>query len=247
MTKIPLAVVTGASRGIGLEIARRFLENNVATVMISRNPARLEASRHGLLESTPGLSASSLFALKCNVADQTSVDEVWEEINSLGHVHYLVNAAGIAVDGLLVQAKRNDIEAVLNTNLFGTISMCKAASKVMLRNRKGSIVNISSVVGVSGNEGQSIYAASKAGVIGFSKSLAKELASRGVRVNSVSPGFIETDMTAHLSDAKRAHYISRIPLGKFGHPQDVAEGVMYLLDAPYVTGQNLVIDGGLLA
>ncbi|CAG8454507.1 10539_t:CDS:2 [Acaulospora morrowiae] len=202
----------------------------------------------------------------CNVGNPEDVEKVCEDIAKLGNINYLINAAGtmsyavglgissnktnnalgITCDGLAVKLRKQDILDTIQTNLLGTIYMCSKIAKHMIKQKQGGcIINISSVVGIHGNVGQSIYAASKAGIIGFSKSLAKELGSRNIRVNVIAPGYIETDMTAGIPDDKRKEIRSNTTLNRFGKPEDVAIAALYLAKARFVTGQTLIVDGGL--
>lgn len=160
----------------------------------------------------------------------------------LGPINYLVNAAAINRDGLLLRTKTEDMVSQIHTNLLGTMLTCKAAVKSMIQQQGGAIVNIGSVVGLKGNSGQSVYSASKAGVVGFSRALAKEVARKQIRVNVVAPGFVHTEMTAHLAEEELK---KAIPLGRFGDPHEVAHAVLFLLESPYVTGSTLIVDGGL--
>lgn len=182
-------------------------------------------------------------ALSCDVAKEQDVQSTFEEIEkNLGPVNFLVNAAGINRDNLLVRTSAEDMLCQLQTNLLGSMLTCKAAVKTMIKQQGGSIVNIGSVVGLKGNPGQSVYSASKGGLVGFSRALAKEVAKKKIRVNVVAPGFVHTDMT---KDLKEEHLKSNIPLGRFGDPLDVAHAVLFLLESPYITGHALVVDGGL--
>lgn len=182
-------------------------------------------------------------ALSCDVAKEQDVQSTFEEIEkNLGPVNFLVNAAGINRDNLLVRTSTEDMLCQLQTNLLGSMLTCKAAVKTMIKQQGGSIVNIGSVVGLKGNPGQSVYSASKGGLVGFSRALAKEVAKKKIRVNVVAPGFVHTDMT---KDLKEEHLKSNIPLGRFGDPLDVAHAVLFLLESPYITGHALVVDGGL--
>lgn len=181
-------------------------------------------------------------AFSCDVAKEENVQHTFEEMEKhLGPVSFLVNAAGINRDSLLVRAKAEDMISQLHTNLLGSMLTCKVAMKMMIQ-QGGSIVNVGSVIGFKGNVGQSVYSASKGGLIGFSRSLAKEVARKKIRVNVVAPGFIHTDMTKHL---KEEHFKKNILLGRFGEALDVAHAVVFLLESPYITGHVLVVDGGL--
>ncbi|XP_006061884.1 3-oxoacyl-[acyl-carrier-protein] reductase isoform X3 [Bubalus bubalis] len=182
-------------------------------------------------------------ALSCDVAKEHDVQNTFEEIEkNLGRVNFLVNAAGINRDNLLVRTSTEDMLSQLHTNLLGSMLTCRAALKTMIKQQGGSIVNVGSVVGLKGNSGQSVYSASKGGLVGFSRALAKEVAKKKIRVNVVAPGFIHTDMTKGLNEELLK---KNIPLGRFGDALDVAQAVVFLLESPYVTGHVLVVDGGL--
>ena len=188
-------------------------------------------------------------AVQCDVADEAAVADTIKKIQEkFGSVDILVNNAGITRDGLLMRMKSDDWNAVINTNLTGVYNCTKGVTKMMMKQRSGSIINMTSVVGETGNAGQANYAAAKAGVIGFTKSVAKELASRGIRVNAVAPGCIDTDMTAVLSDAVKEEMIKTIPLGRTAAPEEVAQAVVFLASdrAGYITGQTLNVDGGMV-
>lgn len=230
-----ICAVFGGSRGIGKAVAELLARKGCHLAIIARN---LEVAQN----TARGLGAGHL-ALSCDVSREQEVQHAFEEIQrNLGPINYLVNAAGINRDGLLLRTKTEDIVSQIHTNLLGTMLTCKAAVKSMIHHQGGAIVNIGSVVGLKGNSGQSIYSASKAGIVGFSRSLAKEVARKQIRVNVVAPGFIHTEMTAHLEEdeLKKA-----IPLGRFGDPHEVAQAVLFLLESPYVTGSTLIVDGGL--
>ena len=240
-----VAVVTGASRGIGKAIAVK-LASKGATVVINYNGSRERAEEvKNEVESAGGKAV----IIQCNVADFDACKEFIETvIKEQGRIDILVNNAGITKDGLLMKMSEEDFDAVLDTNLKGAFHTIQAVSRQMLKQRSGRIVNISSVVGVSGNAGQANYAASKAGIIGLTKAVAKELGSRGITVNAVAPGFIDTDMTQSLPEKVVEATLAQIPLGKFGEPEQVANAVAFLAseDAGYITGQVLHVDGGMV-
>lgn len=230
-----LGVVFGGSRGIGCAVAQLLAQRGHRVVVVSRN---LEAAR----ATANSLPAGDHVGISCDVSNEQDVQRAFEAITKThGPVGYLVNSAGINRDALLMRSKSEDLVSVLHTNLLGSMLTCRVALRSML-SKGGAIVNIGSVVGVKGNAGQSVYSASKAGLEGFTRSLAREVASRNVRVNLVAPGLIRTDMTAGLKEEVEGR---RIPLGRFGRPEEVAQAVLFLLETPYVTGQVLLVDGGL--
>lgn len=236
-----VALVTGASRGIGRAIAASLAEGGARVAIVSRSADRAA-------EAAGGLPGSGHAGFACDVADAAAVGALVERIEQdLGSLDILVNNAGITQDNLLLRLKDEDWDRVLDTNLKGAFNTVRAAARGMMRRRDGRIINITSVVGITGNKGQANYAASKAGLIGLTKSTAKELASRGVRCNAVAPGFIETEMTDSMTDAARTELASRIALGRLGTPEDVASVVRFLAGpgAAYITGQVIVVDGGL--
>ncbi len=239
-----VALVTGASRGIGAAIALRLASEGAAVVV------NYAGSRDAAVSVVDAIVAGGgrAIAVQADVTDPAACTGlVQSTIDAYGTLDILVNNAGITRDGLLVRMSDEDWDAVLTTNLTGVFSMTRAAAKVMMKARTGSIVNISSVVGIAGNAGQANYAAAKAGVIGLTRSVARELASRNVRCNAVAPGFIETDMTAKLTDAQREAIASGVALGRFGSGEDVAAAVAFLAsdEGSYVTGQVLAVDGGM--
>ncbi|MDX9731990.1 MAG: 3-oxoacyl-[acyl-carrier-protein] reductase [Bdellovibrionales bacterium] len=235
-------IVTGSSRGIGAGIAQ-WLANEGAAVVVTYSSN--EASAQKVVQALPG-SGHSCFAL--NVADEASVDAFFSKVLEAGPIHGLVNNAGITRDQLILRMKADEFDAVIATNLRGTFLCARAAVKAMFKAKtKGSIVSITSVIGEMGNAGQSNYAASKAGVEGLTKSLAKEVASRGIRLNCVAPGFIATEMTDVLTEDQKAKIQSGIPLGLLGETEDIAASVAFLLsdEARYITGHTLSVNGGL--
>lgn len=238
------AIVTGASRGLGRAIAIGLAEDGYNIVInYAGNTAAAEETKAAV--EAHGVQA---ITVQGDVSDKAAVDAlVQTAIDTFGSVEVLVNNAGIVRDKLMRRMKEEDWDAVLNTNLKGVFLMTQAVSPYMVKARRGAIVNISSIVGEIGNRGQANYSAAKAGVIGLTKATAKEFASRGVRVNAVAPGFIETDMTAVLSDAVKQQLVADIPLGHMGQPEDIAEAVRYLVSdrARFVTGAVLDVNGGM--
>ena len=239
-----VAVVTGASRGIGKAVAIR-LASEGAAVVINYNGSKDRAEEvKKEIEAAGGKAEIK----QCNVSDYAACEEMFKEIIAeFGSVDILVNNAGITRDGLLMKMSEEDYDAVLDTNLKGTFNCIRFVTRTMLRQKSGHIINMSSVVGIAGNAGQANYAASKAGVIGLTKTAAKELASRGITVNAIAPGFIETDMTAVLSDKIREATAAQIPMGHFGAAEDVANLAAFLASdqAKYITGQVIHVDGGM--
>ncbi len=239
-----VVVVTGSTRGIGAEIAREFARRGARVVVSGRNEERLRQMEQELREM--GAEAIGV------VADVGKMDQAQHLINraveEFGRVDVLVNNAGITRDNLLMRMKEEEWDQVIETNLKGTFNCIKSVTRQMMKQRAGRIINITSVVGQMGNAGQANYAASKAGIIGLTKSVAKELASRSITCNAVAPGFIETDMTAVLSDEVVASLKAQIPLGRLGNVSDVARVVAFLAseDASYITGQVVNVDGGMV-
>lgn len=240
------AVVTGGSRGIGRAICVRLAKMGM-NVIFNYNSGEAAAQETVALCKEAGVEA---YALKADVSNEESCVAFVGEALELagGRIDVLVNNAGITRDGLIMKMSEQDFDDVLNVNLKGCFYMSKAIAKVMLKQRSGKIINISSVVGISGNAGQTNYAASKAGVIGFSKALAKELASRKINVNVVAPGMIETDMTGVLNDAVKEKMLEAIPFHSAGKAEDVANAVAFLAgeESNYITGQVLCVDGGMV-
>ena len=238
------AVVTGGSRGLGRAVCLELAKGGANVVLCY---AGNEAAAGETVAACETLGAKAL-AVRCDVAKADEVKALMDAaVQAFGRIDILVNNAGITRDGLLMMMKEDDFDAVINANLKGAFLCMKAVSRLMMKQRWGRIVNLSSVVGLRGNAGQVNYAASKAGVIGMTKSLAKELATRGVTVNAVAPGFIDTDMTAAMPQAAREATLASIPMGRMGAPEDVAKAVAFLAsdEAAYVTGQVLAVDGGM--
>ncbi|XP_056134009.1 carbonyl reductase family member 4 [Lampris incognitus] len=232
-----LAVVCGGSRGIGRAVSHLLAAKGCRLAVVSRNQDTAQAT-------VASLNGADHMAFSCDVSKEHGVQMTFETIQkTCGNISYLVNAAGINRDGLLLRTKPEDMVALLHNNLLGTMLTCKAALRSMLLAQDAAIVNIGSVVGLKGNVGQSVYSASKAGLEGFTRSLAKEVASRNIRVNLLAPGFIHTDMTAGLREEEMVR--AATPLGRFGKPEEVAQAVLFLLESSYITGQVLVVDGGL--
>jgi len=239
-----IAVVTGAGRGIGRAIALKFANAGADVICISRTAENSEKVANEI--RALGRKA---WAFAVDVADSNAVTTAAEKILAdCGKVDILINNAGVTRDGLLMRMSDSDWDAVLDTNLKGAFLLTKAFFRVFAKQRAGRIINISSVIGLIGNPGQANYAASKAGLIGFTQSVARELASRGVTVNAIAPGFIETDMTAKVNDDLKANILKQIPMGKFGTVEDIAEAALFLASpqARYITGQVLTVDGGMV-
>ncbi|KIL44853.1 3-ketoacyl-ACP reductase [Jeotgalibacillus soli] len=240
-----VALVTGASRGIGREIALQLARNG-ANVAVNYSGSQEKAEQVAKEIQEMGRKA---FVIQANVADTDQVQGMIKQtIDELGKIDILVNNAGVTRDNLLIRMKDDEWDDVMSINLKGVFLTTKAVSRSMMKQRSGRIINISSIVGVTGNPGQANYVAAKAGVIGLTKTTAKELSSRGITVNAVAPGFIETDMTDKLTVEIQDEMKKQIPLARFGQPEDIANVVVFLAsdDASYMTGQTLHVDGGMV-
>ena len=238
-----VAVVTGASSGLGQQFARALSEQGCDVAILARRKERLEEFSKELKQN-----GQDCLPVSCDVTDEESIkNAIKVVVDHFGKIDILVNNAGITKDNLIGRMKDEDFDAVIDVNLKGTFYMMRGVSRLMLRQRAGRIINMSSVVGVMGNAGQVNYSASKAGVIGMTKSLARELASRHITVNAVAPGMIETDMTGAMSDAVKEKVVENIPFKEMGKPEDIAETVAFLAGdgARYITGQVLCVDGGM--
>ena len=235
-----IAIITGAAKGIGYEIARLFAENDIKVMAVDIDSKSLE-------QLATKIDVETMIA---DVTDEESVKEVVNKtIDKFGSLHILVNNAGITSDALMIRMKTEQFERVIDVNLKGTFLMSRMAARHMMKNRYGKIVNISSVVGINGNAGQVNYSASKAGIIGMTRTMAKELGSRGIRVNAIAPGFIETDMTESLSESVKDFFLKQVLLNqKPGMPEDVARAVLFLASpqSDYITGTVLPVDGGMV-
>lgn len=237
-----VAVVTGGSRGIGRSIAEHLASAGARVAVVARDAARAAAVAGEL----PGEGHAGF---GCDVADAAAVDALVKQVESdLGSLDILVNNAGVTGDNLLMRLSDAEWDRVIDTNLKGTFNTIRAATRGMMRRREGRIINITSVVGITGNKGQANYAASKAGVIGLTKSVAKELASRNILCNALAPGYIETEMTAELGETVREALLGQIALGRLGRGDDIASVVRFLAGpgAAYITGQVIVVDGGMV-
>jgi 3-oxoacyl-[acyl-carrier protein] reductase len=239
-----VAVITGAGRGIGRAIALKFASEGAEIVCVSRTAENAEK-----VAGEVRALGRKAWALAVDVADAAAVNAAAEKILAeAGRVDILVNNAGVTRDGLLMRMSDEDWDTVLDTNLKGAFLFTKAFSRALIKQRSGRIINVSSVIGLIGNAGQANYAASKAGLIGFTKSVARELASRNITANVLAPGFIETDMTSGIHEPLRATILKQIPMNSLGHPEDIANAALFLAGpgARYVTGQILTVDGGMV-
>ena len=240
MLKGKIAVITGGSRGIGEAIARKMASLGADMAVIYAGNAQAAESVCKSCTEQYGVKAA---AYRCDVSDFEAAKKTVADIKAeFGTVHILVNNAGITRDGLAAMMKEEDFDAVVDTNLKGAFNMIRHTAGLFIRNREGCIINITSVAGLTGNAGQCNYAASKAGLVGLTKSIAKELASKGIRCNAIAPGFIKTDMTG---DQTENPLLAAVPMGRMGEPEDIAEAAAYLAGAKYVTGEVLRVDGGI--
>ena len=227
-----IVLVTGGNRGIGRSIAQKFLDNGDTVVVTSRTGEEIEGLR----------------VVKCDVSDTASVDAAFDQIEAtLGPVEVAVANAGMTRDGLIMRMSDDDIQDVLNTNLVGAIRIARRASRSMMKARTGRLIFMSSVVGLLGSAGQVNYSASKAGLVGAARSLARELGSRGITSNVIAPGFVDTDMTAELSEERKNEIVGNVPLGRYATPEEVADVAVFLAskEAGYITGAVIPVDGGL--
>ncbi len=242
-----VAIVTGGSRGIGLAISQELARAGCRVAVLATTQDGADRGAAAAM-ATASDAAAQCVGYAADVRDAARTNEVVADvIKRWGRLDILVNNAGITRDNLLMRMADEDIESVLDTNLKGTLFACRAVARPMTKARSGCIVNVSSIVGITGNAGQSNYAAAKAGLHGLTRSLAKEFGGRGVRVNAVAPGYIQTDMTASLSEELKAESLKHIPLGRLGDPVDIARTVLFLCsdEASYITGTTLVVDGGM--
>lgn len=247
LLKDKTAIVTGGTAGIGKAIAKRFLEQGAKVAIFGSNPERGATAEAEL--KAYATDGADLRFYQVDVADRSQVDAAIEKVEAeLGSVGVLVNNAGITRDGLLLRMKEDDWDRVMDVNLKSCFNTCQSLYRSFTKARAGKIINVTSVVGITGNPGQTNYAASKGGVISFTKSLAKELARRNVCVNCIAPGFVETPMTDKLTDKQREETLAHIPMGRHGKPEEIANAALFLASemSDYVTGQVLTVDGGMV-
>ena len=242
--KNKVAVITGASRGIGKSIAEFYAKAGAHVTCVSRNKDTLNDVVQSII-SNGGSASTNAFDVSNYIEFQNNINEIVKEY---GTIDILVNNAGITIDKLIMRMNEDDWNKVIDVNLKGAFNGIKSVTRIMMKARSGRIINISSVVGLTGNSGQANYAASKAGLIGLSKASAKELSSRGITVNCIAPGYINTDMTANITDENKENLYSQIPLGRIGNPNDIATAALFLAsdEAGYITGQTITVDGGMV-
>ena len=232
------AIVTGGSRGIGKEISIILAQNNFNVIAVATSEKSLDSVK----------KIKNIHPFCCDISNEQSIEKLYDFVSTkFGHADILVNNAGIHMDNILLRMKSEEWSQVMDVNLNGPFHLTKAVLKDMVKNKTGRIINISSISGTDGNKGQGNYAASKGGLLAFTKSLAKEVGRRNITVNSIAPGLIETDMTSHLSETVKKSYMDRIPLKKLGKPKDIANMILFLCsdEASYITGQTFYIDGGM--
>lgn len=240
------ALITGASKGIGKAIATELASDGANLILIARNRDQLHNLSDSLKQEFP---LCEVHFFETDVSDPSSIKNLFVELQQLKlSFEILVNNAGIMIDGMLMMMKLQDMQSLFNVNVFGTLLMSQSAIKILIKKKSGSIINLTSIVGVNGSSGQSAYSASKSSIIGFTKSLSKELAPFNIRVNAIAPGFIETDLTANLLPKVKEITLSNIGLKRFGKPSDVAKMVLFLASdsSSYITGQVIGIDGGMI-
>ena len=238
-----ISLITGASSGIGKDMAFEFADRGFDLILVARSLDRLKEVKNEIIKK---YGKCNVEIMKCDVSDIESVKKLYDDVrNKFVNIDVLVNNAGITKDKLMLKLTEEDFEQVLKVNLTGAFNMTQAVLKPMTKARQGAIINMSSVVGLTGNVGQANYAASKAGLIGFSKSVAREVAARNIRVNVIAPGFIESDMTDGLPEKIKEASLAQIPMKRFGNTEEVADVAVFLASQEYVTGQVITIDGGL--
>ena len=239
-----VAIITGAARGIGFSIAEMLSKQGATSVIVDLNQEAVDAAVQQIDDM-----GNRAIGFAADVTNSEDIASIFKNIHKeFGKIDILINNAGITKDGLIMKMKESDWDAVINVNLKGTFICTQKVSRYMLKNRSGVILNIASVIGLMGNAGQANYSASKAGVIGFTKTMARELSSRNINVNAIAPGFIETDMTSKLNDNQKEALLTNVPLKRMGQPEDIAKAVAFLCssDADYITGQVLTVDGGMV-